>query len=114
MTNVVIVLCTCPDPAEAERLAGGLIESRLAACVNILPEIRSIYRWQGVLNNDGESLMIIKTSRQEYSNVQSWLEQHHPYDVPEIIALPIEQGSGAYLDWVVNETSATELDDDRQ
>ena len=114
MTNVVTVLCTCPDQAEAEKLAGGLLENGLAACVNIMPEIRSIYRWQGVLNNDGESLMIIKTSRQKYSSVQSWLERHHPYDVPEIIALPVEQGSGAYLDWVVNETSATGPDNDRQ
>jgi len=113
MTDVLIVLCTCPGQGEAEKLAGGLLKEGFAACVNILPEIRSIYRWQGVLNNDGESLMIIKTSRLKYSGLQSWLEQQHPYDVPEIIALPVEKGSSAYLDWVMSETSASEPENDR-
>lgn len=113
MTEVRVVLCTCPDQAEAKRLASGLVEQGFAACVNILPEIRSIYRWQGVLNDDQESLMVIKTSSGKYVHVQSWLEQNHPYDMPEIIALPVEMGSRSYLDWVIGESLPLESEHDR-
>ncbi len=103
--EVLVVLCTCPDPGIAERLAGGLVEHNLAACVNILPQIRSIYRWQGELNNDSEALMVVKTTRAAYPGLQLWLQENHPYDVPEVLALPLEAGSPDYLAWVIEETA---------
>jgi periplasmic divalent cation tolerance protein len=106
MTEVLAVLCTCPDAATARRLAGGLVEEGLAACVNILPEIRSIYRWRGATQDDGEVLMIAKTTRLSYAMLEAWLLRHHPYDVPEVLALPVTAGSSAYLDWVLNEVDA--------
>ena len=99
-----MVLCTCPDPATAERLARGLVGGGLAACVNILPQIRSIYRWQGETQDDAEVLMVAKTTRSAYAGLEAWLAEEHPYDVPEVLALPVRAGAGAYLDWVVNET----------
>jgi periplasmic divalent cation tolerance protein len=105
-TDVLVVLCTCPDAPTAARLAGELVERRLAACVNVLPEIRSIYRWQGGIQDDGEALMMVKTSRSAYAQLESWLADHHPYDVPEILALPVARGSAAYLDWVEDETGS--------
>ena len=106
-TDVLVVLCTCPDEPTAARLAGGLIQQEVAACVNVLPGIRSIYRWQGELQEDGEVLMIVKTSRSAYPQLESWLVEHHPYDVPEILALPAVRGSAAYLQWVKDETGST-------
>lgn len=103
--EVLVVLCTCPDRAAAERLAAGLVGRKLAACVNILPEIRSIYRWQGELNDDSEALMLVKTTRAAYPGLQQWLLENHPYDVPEILALPPRAGSPDYLAWVIEETA---------
>ena len=103
MTEVLILVCTCPDAATARRLAGGLLERKLAACVNILPEIRSMYRWQGELHDDSEALMVVKTVHQAYAEVEAWLLQHHPYDVPEVLAVQVQAGSAAYLEWVQNE-----------
>jgi periplasmic divalent cation tolerance protein len=104
MTDVLVVLCTCPDAATARRLASGLVEQGLAACVNILPEIRSMYRWQGEIRDEAETLVIAKTTRRAYRGLESWLREHHPYDVPEVLALPVEAGAPDYLDWVLNET----------
>jgi periplasmic divalent cation tolerance protein len=103
--EVLVVLCTCPDLQVAEGLACGLVEHGFAACVNILPEIRSIYRWQGKLQKDGEVLIIVKTTRQAYAGMEQWLSQHHPYDVPEILAIPVAEGSDEYLEWVLRETT---------
>ena len=105
MTDVLTVFCTCPDPATARRLAGGLVERRMAACVNILPEIRSIYRWQGETCDDAEVLMIVKTTRGSYAGLERWLLANHPYDVPEVLALPVAAGSRDYLGWVARETA---------
>jgi periplasmic divalent cation tolerance protein len=107
MTQVLVVLCTCPDLATAKSLATGLVENRLAACVNILPEIRSIYRWQNEVQQDTETLLVVKTSREAYPKLESWLIDHHPYDVPEVLALPIDRGAPNYLDWVFQETMKT-------
>jgi periplasmic divalent cation tolerance protein len=106
MTEVLTVLCTCPDPGVAERLANGLVERQLAACVNILPAVRSIYRWQGAVQNDTEALMVIKTPRQPYPELEGWLQEHHPYDVPEVLALRVQSGSEDYVGWILNETKA--------
>jgi periplasmic divalent cation tolerance protein len=104
MSEVLVVFCTCPDAGAAERLAAALVDQRLAACVNILPKILSIYRWEGDVQSDAEALMVVKTTREAYPGLERWLEKHHPYDVPEILALPVQAGSGNYLDWVLNET----------
>lgn len=99
-----VVLCTCPDSACAARLAGGLVEHGLAACVNVIDGIRSIYRWQGEVSDDSETLMIIKTTGSRYPELQRWLERHHPYDVPEVIALDVSEGAPSYLEWVASQT----------
>ena len=103
MTEILVVLCTCPDVTTARGLAGGLVQRGLTACVNILPEIRSIYRWGDELQDEGEALMVIKTTRLAYAELEPWLLEHHPYDVPEVLALPVRAGSAGYLDWVLNE-----------
>lgn len=103
-SGVRVVLCTCPDEDTAFELARGLVEAGLAACVNILPEIRSVFRWQGEVQSEAETLMVIKTSDGRYAELESWLVSNHPYDVPEVLALPVGGGLGAYLDWVAEET----------
>jgi periplasmic divalent cation tolerance protein len=103
MSEILTVLCTCPDTATAKSLAAGLVGQGLAACVNITPEIRSIYRWRGEIHDDAEVLLIAKTSRLAYGSLESWLVEHHPYDVPEVLALPVHAGAAEYLDWVLNE-----------
>ena len=104
MTEIMVVMCSCPDEAVAQQLASDLVRLRLAACVNIVPKIRSIYRWRNEVQDEGEALMIMKTTRVAYAELQSWLQQNHPYDVPEVLALPVRAGSADYLDWVLNET----------
>ena len=105
MEAIRVVLCTCPDETVASELATGLVEAGLAACVNVLPGIRSIYRWQGDVQDEAESLMVIKTGENRFAALRGWLVEHHPYDVPEVIALPVEEGLPAYLEWVARETN---------
>ena len=100
----LLVFTNLPDRASAERLAELLLEQRLAACVNILAPCRSVYRWKGAVQHDEEHPMLIKTSAERYAALEQALRQGHPYELPEIIAVPIEQGLPAYLDWVAAET----------
>lgn len=100
----LLVLCNTPDPATANRLAEQLVEERLAACVNILPACRSVYRWQGAIESAEEIPLLIKTTGDVYPILQARLTELHPYEVPEIIALSIEQGLPAYLRWIASET----------
>ena len=102
----LLVFTNLPDRASAERLADLLLEQRLAACVNILAPCRSVYRWKGAVQHDEEHPMLIKTSAERYGALEQALRQGHPYELPEIIAVPIEQGLPAYLDWVAAETKA--------
>jgi periplasmic divalent cation tolerance protein len=95
-----MVFCTCPDSATAERLAGMLVEERLAACVNLLHGARSIYRWQEKVESATETLMVIKTTAAVYSALASRLAEEHPYEIPEIIALQVADGLPGYLEWV--------------
>jgi periplasmic divalent cation tolerance protein len=96
----VLVLTTCPDAEAAGRLATVLVEEGLAACVNIQAGIRSVYKWQGVTESATEHLMFIKTAACRYSEVESAILAHHPYELPEVIAVPIVGGSKAYLGWM--------------
>ena len=95
-----IALSTCPTPEVATQLAQEVVEQKLAACVNIIPGIQSIYQWQGKVTQDNESLLIMKTHQQQLAALESFIQTHHPYEVPEFITLSIESGSKAYLDWI--------------
>jgi len=100
----LLVLTNLPDVASAEKLAHALIESRAAACVNVLAACRSIYRWQGGVETAMEIPLLIKTTAANYPRVEEIVRAQHPYDVPELIATPITHGLPAYLDWVAKET----------
>jgi len=102
----LLVVTNVPDRATAEKLAGMLIEKRLAACVNILAPCRSVYRWKDAVQHDEEHPMLIKTTQERYAALEQALRAGHPYELPEIIAVPIERGLPAYLDWVAAETKA--------
>ena len=97
-----VLLCfnTCPDPATAERLATLLVEERLAACVQVLPGLRSVYRWQGALERSEEVLLLIKTTPECYPALQARLPEVHPYELPELVAVEACDGLPAYLHWV--------------
>ena len=104
--GVRIALITAPSEEEARRLAGGLVEARLAACVNLVPGVRSVYRWEGKLCDDGECLLIVKTTRARWREFESWVDQNHPYDCPECIALEPREVMAGYLSWWLRETEA--------
>jgi periplasmic divalent cation tolerance protein len=95
-----IILCTCPDKDTAEKIACLLVEDQLAACVNILPNITSIYQWQGQLERAEELLLLIKARHDCYPALEAMIKKHHPYQLPEIIAVPIERGLPEYLHWI--------------
>ncbi len=97
-----VILCTFPDSDLARQCAHALIERQLAACVNILPSITSIYAWEGKIETAQEHLLLIKIPEQNYVIIEDFIKQHHPYDVPEIIALPIERGLPDYLQWITS------------
>lgn len=98
--DVVVVLSTLPNPDKAAEIARVLVEEELCACVNIVPAVRSIYRWQGAVQDDSESLAVIKTTRERLDALSRRLVQLHPYELPEVIALPIAGGHPPYLAWV--------------
>lgn len=100
MTDFQIVLSTCADREQAERIAHRLVEQQLAACVNILPGVQSIYRWQGKVESASEVLMVIKTSADLVREVELTIASLHSYDVPEFLVLPVFGGSHAYLAWL--------------
>jgi periplasmic divalent cation tolerance protein len=104
----LLVLTNLPDLASAEKLARALIEARAAACVNVLTACRSIYRWQGAVETADEIPLLIKTTRAAYPRIEETVRAQHPYDVPELIAIPITQGLPGYLDWLAKETEEHE------
>lgn len=103
MTDVLLVLCTAPADA-APKLAQAIVEARLAACVNVLPDVQSFYWWNGSLESSREVQMLMKTTRDLYEKLESFIRANHPYTVAEVLALEIAQGSAPYLDWVRSET----------
>lgn len=96
----ILVLSTCPDEATAERLAVNLVDAKVAACVNILGPLRSIYHWKGAVQKDDEMLLIVKTHRDRYSEVERLIVQQHPYELPEVVQVAIGAGSADYLSWM--------------
>ncbi len=108
MTDKIVVLSTCASAEEAAKLARTLVEQRLAACVNILPGVRSVYRWKGAVEDAGEWLILIKSRRDLFDSLREAIEREHSYEVPEIIALPIVAGSESYLQWLAAETAGEE------
>jgi periplasmic divalent cation tolerance protein len=104
--DTLLVLTNLPDRAAAERLADALIEKRVAACVNILAPCRSVYRWKGAVQHDEEHPLLIKTTAQRYAALEAEIRALHPYELPEIIAVPVERGLQSYLDWVAAESTA--------
>jgi periplasmic divalent cation tolerance protein len=105
--EVLLVLTNLPDRDSAQRVAQALIENRAAACVNILAECSSIYRWQGKTEMASEVPLLIKTTRAAYPRLEAVIRANHPYELPEIIAVPLTAGLPGYLQWVVQETSST-------
>lgn len=104
--DFVMVLVTVPDEEFAGRLAHGLVAQKLAACVNVLPSVRSVYAWNGEICNEGELLCFIKTRRSLFSALREHILGLHPYEIPEIIALPLVEGSDNYLAWLRDNTRA--------
>jgi periplasmic divalent cation tolerance protein len=99
--DALVVLVTGPDRAMMEELARTLVEERLAACVNVLDRLRSIYRWEGAVEEADEVLAILKTTRGRLGRLERRVSELHPYEVPEVLALPLAGGSEAYLAWIV-------------
>jgi periplasmic divalent cation tolerance protein len=100
MTDKIVILSTCATEEEAERIARSLVEMRLAACVNVVPGVRSFYRWKGAVESAGECLLLIKSSRERFEALRAALEKAHSYEVPEAIALPIVDGAANYMRWL--------------
>ena len=103
--KALLVLTNLPDRVAAEKLAEALIRKRVAACVNILAPCRSVYRWKGAVQHDEEHPVLIKTTQASYTALEAAIREDHPYELPEIVAVPIERGLPAYLDWVAAETT---------
>jgi periplasmic divalent cation tolerance protein len=103
--QLIVILCTVPDEATAEKISKGLVEERLAACVNAIPGVKSFYRWQGKVEADTEMQLVIKTRSERFDELAAWISQNHPYEVPEIVAIPAARVSNAYLAWAVEQTS---------
>jgi periplasmic divalent cation tolerance protein len=106
MTDKIVVLSTCESELEAATIARHLVEKKLAACVNILPRARSIYRWKGAIEDTHEFVLLIKSRRDLFPALRAALKSVHSYEIPEIIALPVVEGSEAYLTWVDRELEA--------
>ena len=105
MTDVRLVLSTCSSAEEAEKIARTLVEARVAACVNIVPGMRSIYRWKGAIEDASEVLLLIKTRLERLPEVETLIRRTHSYELPEIVVLPVESGLPAYLGWIAEETA---------
>jgi periplasmic divalent cation tolerance protein len=104
MTDKIVVFTTCGSEEEARTLASALIEKRMAACVNITSPVTSVYRWKGVLEQTQEWMLIIKSRRERFEELRHVLETAHSYELPEVLALPVVEGSPNYLTWVEEET----------
>ncbi len=105
MTDALVVLVTTPTQERAAEIARAVVEERLAACGNVVPGLRSIYRWEGRVQDDAEALLVLKTTRARFEALRDRVLALHPYEVPEVIALAVDAGSAPYLAWIAAETS---------
>ncbi|HEX4137119.1 MAG TPA: divalent-cation tolerance protein CutA [Bryobacteraceae bacterium] len=110
MTDKIVVLNTCASAEEAERLARSLVEQRLAACVTVIAPVRSFYRWKNEIADSQEWLLLIKTSRPLFPRLRAAIESTHSYEVPEIVALPVIEGSTNYLSWLDSELQSADIE----
>ncbi len=101
-----IIFVTAPEIGVARKLASGVLENRLAACVNLVPGVESHYWWEGKVCQESEVLMVLKTTQEKLAALEAFVLAEHPYDTPEFVALKIEAGSARYLDWISNSVSA--------
>lgn len=106
MTDKIVVFSTASSAEEAGKIARGLVDERLAACVSIMPGLRSYYRWQGKVEDSAEFLLVIKSTRARFEALRTLLEKLHSYDVPEVIAMPVVDGAPNYLNWMDTELGA--------
>ena len=104
MSAHIIILSTVSNDVEAAKIARELVGRRLAACVNIVPAVRSIYRWKGKVHDDSECMLVIKTVRERFESVRLALCDLHSYDLPEVVALPIDAGDDSYLNWLTDQS----------
>lgn len=112
MTNKIVVFSTCGSEAEAERLARHLIEERLAACVNVVTPVRSYYRWKGIVESADEWMLVIKSSRDLFDRLRLVLESAHSYELPEVLAVPVVEGSPTYMKWLDGELGLRKNEDE--
>ena len=98
--DVLVVLVTCP-PEKAQAIAQALVEERVAACVNLVPSLTSVYRWKGEVHQEGEALLLVKTTKDRFEALKQAVLKHHPYELPEVIAFTVDRGHTPYLDWVI-------------
>ena len=105
MTDAIVVLCTCPNEVSARELAHTLLNEKLAACVNLIPQVTSLYIWQGKMEESQEVQLVIKSRRTLFGVLQQRIQTLHPYEVPEILAMPVLNGSPAYLQWLQEQTT---------
>ncbi len=103
-SGALVVLVTTPSPEKAAEMARALVEERLAACGNVVPGLRSLYRWEGRVQDDAEALLVLKTTRHRFQALRARVLALHPYEVPEVLALRVEAGHAAYLDWIADST----------
>jgi len=104
--SALLVFTTLPDAAAARRLARLLVDRRLAACASVLPACTSVYRWKGAVEEAGEVPLMIKTTAARYADLEAAIGAEHPYELPEIVAVPVQRGLSAYLDWIAAETAS--------
>ena len=105
MEQILIVMTNLPNEQAAAALASALVEARLAACVNLLPAVQSVYRWQGKVERATEVSLLIKTTQVHYAALEAAIRAAHPYELPEVLALPVTAGLPSYLQWVITETT---------
>lgn len=105
MEQILIVMTNLPNAQAAEAIASTLVEARLAACVNLLPAVQSVYRWDGKVERATEVTLLIKTTQRHYAALEAAIRAAHPYELPEVIALPVATGLPSYLQWIITETT---------
>ena len=98
--DVLVVLVTCP-PDKAQGIADALVEERVAACVNVVPSLHSVYRWKGAVHHEDEAMLLVKTTKDRFEALKQAVLKHHPYELPEVIAVAVDRGHAPYLEWVI-------------